>query len=254
METKQLLANKKFNNKLKNILYRYLRWKNITQPDINDFVDKNSDVKDSKFFKNMREKFKLKKNVENKKYWGFKAKKHRRNTIKWVKGKEYLDFGGGDGYMAEFYGEGLFKNIYVHDISEWAGQKRKPNPNITFIDDIKKIKTDSVDVVSAWHVLHHVSNIKTQLSQIKRVLKPNGRLIIYEHDVRNDMQYKFIEFQHRIFTMGMDAMNLKKHKETYSKYRSKKEWEKLIGLKVLKVINIKSSDYSYYMVFKNQSI
>ena len=34
------------------------------------------------------------------------------------------------------------------------------------------------DVITMWHVLEHVDDLKSQLSELKRLLKPGGRLII----------------------------------------------------------------------------
>ena len=36
----------------------------------------------------------------------------------------------------------------------------------------------SFDVITMWHVLEHIDDLKTQLSELKRLLKPGGRLII----------------------------------------------------------------------------
>ena len=200
----------------------------------------------------MHSEFKLKKNAESKKYWSAKAKKHYNKVGSWIKGNSYLDFGGGDGHMADIFGALVkTKTVYVVDVAEWAGQKRKPNPNINFTDDLKSIKSNSINFISAWHVLHHIKEIKNTIKEFKRILKPNGRLVIYEHNVKNKMQGRFVEFKHRIFTMGMDTMTLKKHQETYSKFRSADQWQKIIGMQLLKVIDIKSNDYSYYAVFKN---
>lgn len=36
----------------------------------------------------------------------------------------------------------------------------------------------SFDVITMWHVLEHIDDLKSQLSELKRLLKPGGRLII----------------------------------------------------------------------------
>ena len=119
------------------------------------------------------------------------------------------------------------------------------------VNDLKKIRTNSIDCLSAWHVLHHIEDVKSVVVEIKRVLKPGGRLVIYEHDVINANQANLVEFQHRIFTMGFDTMTLTEHKKTFTKFRSRREWEKIIGMKVMKVFRPRSADFSYYAVFKN---
>lgn len=236
------------------ILFRYLQWKNVTKNQIQEFVKTNKDLNDEKFLHKLRDEFKLKKNIETVKYWKIKSAKHYKWVQKWVFGQTYLDFGGGDGYMAEFFGKSMgAEKIYCVDVAEWSGQKRKPNPNIIFESDLKKIKDNSVGLISAWHVLHHIKNVEEVIDEFKRILKPNGRLVIYEHDVRGKMQDKMVEFQHRIFTMGMDTMTLKEHKKTHTEFRSQKQWEKMIGLKALKIFKPKTNDYSYYEIFKLES-
>ena len=41
-----------------------------------------------------------------------------------------------------------------------------------------KLKDGSFDVITLWHVLEHVDDLKTQTSEIQRLLKPGGRLVI----------------------------------------------------------------------------
>ena len=145
------------------------------------------------------------------------------------------------------------KSTHATDVMEWSGQKRKPNKNINFIDvkNIDELRENSMDIISAWHVLHHIEDIKNTISEIKRLLKPGGKLVIYEHDIKNEMDRNLAEFQHRFFTMGMGTMTLKQHNTTYTKFRSKKQWEQIIGMKLVKVVNVKTIDFSYYAIFKN---
>ncbi|WP_309607835.1 class I SAM-dependent methyltransferase [Flavobacterium sp.] len=49
---------------------------------------------------------------------------------------------------------------------------------VTFADSLEKIKNSSFDVITMWHVLEHVPNLKEQISELKRLLKPNGTIII----------------------------------------------------------------------------
>lgn len=47
------------------------------------------------------------------------------------------------------------------------------------------LKDQSFDVVHCWDFFHHVSNVGGTLSEITRVLKPNGRLILVEPNLIN---------------------------------------------------------------------
>ena len=42
----------------------------------------------------------------------------------------------------------------------------------------KNMDDASFDVITLWHVLEHVDDLKSQISELYRLLKPNGRLII----------------------------------------------------------------------------
>ena len=45
-------------------------------------------------------------------------------------------------------------------------------------DDISDLNTQKFDVITMWHVLEHVPNLKDYISILKTLLKPNGTLII----------------------------------------------------------------------------
>ena len=44
--------------------------------------------------------------------------------------------------------------------------------------DSSKLPSASFDVITLWHVLEHVDDLKTQTSELLRLLKPGGRLVI----------------------------------------------------------------------------
>ncbi|MGC1204102.1 MAG: class I SAM-dependent methyltransferase [Flavobacteriaceae bacterium] len=55
----------------------------------------------------------------------------------------------------------------------------KKTDNLVFeIDQLLKFKSSSFDVISLWHVLEHLPNLENQIAIFKKLLKPNGRLII----------------------------------------------------------------------------
>ncbi|MEO8515525.1 MAG: class I SAM-dependent methyltransferase [Flavobacterium sp.] len=49
---------------------------------------------------------------------------------------------------------------------------------VSFQNDIKNIDNQSFDVITMWHVLEHVPDIEQQIKDLKRLLKPNGTIII----------------------------------------------------------------------------
>lgn len=44
--------------------------------------------------------------------------------------------------------------------------------------DYKKLPDQSFDVITMWHVLEHVDDLKSQTKELKRLLRPGGRLVI----------------------------------------------------------------------------
>lgn len=91
------------------------------------------------------------------------------------KGK-LLDIGAGTGH----FGEIALKNA-------WQVTGIEPNDcarnvaaskGIAFVNAIENLEDNTFDVITMWHVLEHVPNLDDQISQLKRVLKPDGTLII----------------------------------------------------------------------------
>jgi len=46
------------------------------------------------------------------------------------------------------------------------------------VENIKHLPDNSVDVITMWHVLEHVPDVEKEISELKRMLKPNGVIII----------------------------------------------------------------------------
>jgi len=49
---------------------------------------------------------------------------------------------------------------------------------ITLQTDTTDLSTQSFDMITMWHVLEHVSDIDSQIKELKRLLKPDGYIII----------------------------------------------------------------------------
>ena len=52
------------------------------------------------------------------------------------------------------------------------------NINLLPIEALGDLQSQKFDVITLWHVLEHVHDLKHYLSEFNRLLKPNGRLII----------------------------------------------------------------------------
>ncbi len=52
------------------------------------------------------------------------------------------------------------------------------NKGISFVESTTVLENQSFDVISMWHVLEHVPDLDFQIKELKRLLKPNGTLIV----------------------------------------------------------------------------
>jgi SAM-dependent methyltransferase len=61
---------------------------------------------------------------------------------------------------------------------------------VVFEDELSAIASHSKDVITMWHVLEHVPDVKKQIAEVKRILKPNGTLIVAVPNYKShDAQY-----------------------------------------------------------------
>jgi len=52
------------------------------------------------------------------------------------------------------------------------------NKGVYFADNLSDLESYSFDVITLWHVLEHVPNLEEYLKELKRLLKPSGKIII----------------------------------------------------------------------------
>ena len=74
------------------------------------------------------------------------------------------------------------------DLSEDARKfaTKKLDKTIVSPEEIFALPHSTFDVITMWHVLEHIDNLKIQTEQLHRLLKDNGRLVIA---VPNFMSY-----------------------------------------------------------------
>ena len=87
-----------------------------------------------------------------------------------------LDIGAGTGDFLSVAKENGWHTIGVEP-SEKAKAIAK-SKGVSFVGDPNELDSHSFDVISMWHVLEHVPNLENQIKELKRLLKPNGTLLI----------------------------------------------------------------------------
>ena len=93
-----------------------------------------------------------------------------------LKGATVLDFGCGTGDFLVGCKNAGFNVLGFEPNSAAASLSQKKR--VKLILSIENLKDNSVDVITLWHVLEHLPNLEKDIAQFKRVLKPNGTLII----------------------------------------------------------------------------
>lgn len=49
---------------------------------------------------------------------------------------------------------------------------------VSFVESVAELENNSFDIITMWHVLEHVPDIENQIAELKRLLKPNGTILI----------------------------------------------------------------------------
>ncbi|NRS87914.1 2-polyprenyl-3-methyl-5-hydroxy-6-metoxy-1,4-benzoquinol methylase [Flavobacterium sp. 7E] len=87
-----------------------------------------------------------------------------------------LDIGAGTGDFLSVAKQNGWKTVGVEP-SEKAKQIAS-SKGVSFVEKTSELGNHSFDVISMWHVLEHVPNLDEQIKELKRLLKPDGSLII----------------------------------------------------------------------------
>jgi ubiquinone/menaquinone biosynthesis C-methylase UbiE len=188
--------------------------------------------------------------------------------IRKFRAPKYLDIGCGDGRKTIKVGEMLKiapNNIYGTDINVWGPYKK----NRTFPFDFRFIldngdldyQDNSFDIISCMLTLHHVENLPAMLKEIKRILKPNGIILLIEHDNYTHYDAMIIEMQHTLFAFFYDMNKDYIKNPIYSKYFNSTEWEFIMfknGFKQLEcqtyinnISETKRYDQQFFAVYKH---
>jgi len=110
------------------------------------------------------------------------------------KNSKVLDFGCGRGFLGSLINKNLKAQVRGIDIID----DRKTNLPFTLFDGKKIPFPDKYfDVVLVSYVLHHTSNIKNLLFEIKRVCQ--GKIIIYEDTPENFIHRSFCWLHGKLF-------------------------------------------------------
>lgn len=159
--------------------------------------------------------------------------------------KKILDVGAGTGDFLKVCAKDNWKVSGVEP-SEKA-RNFAINKNINLQQDISYYKGELFDVISLWHVLEHIPNLIEYTDQLKKLLKPNGILIIA---VPN---YKSYDAKH--YKEFWAAYDVPRHLWHFSKTAIKKIVAD-IDMKVIKILPMKFDAFYVSLLsekYKNNS-
>lgn len=97
------------------------------------------------------------------------------NSLQPDKGR-ILDIGAGTGDFLSVAKQNGWQTIGVEPSDKAKAIALKKG--VSFVEQTSELENYSFDVISMWHVLEHVPNLDNQMKELKRLLKPNGTLII----------------------------------------------------------------------------
>ncbi len=124
--------------------------------------------------------------------------------------KNYLDIGTGNGNFAVTLGRKLKldkDHIFGCDLEnfseqgDWGRDVNKNNFTFVKLKENQKypFEDNTFDIITMKMVLHHVDNVDFLMSEITRILTPNGVLIIIEHDSFTFVDYMLNDIEHGLY-------------------------------------------------------
>lgn len=137
--------------------------------------------------------------------------------------KNILDFGCGEGTSCEFlrkyFSEATITGIDVSEKSiEVARAKQIPNCNFVLYDGRQiPLEVDSFDLIFSACVFHHIKKQEhfPLIKQINNILKPEGKLFIFEHNPLNPFTRKIVK--DCVFDRDVELINPAELKKTIKK-------------------------------------
>lgn len=158
------------------------------------------------------------------------------NLCRFKDGHSLLDVGCGTGKLllktAEIYPSSTFAGLDISEGMFESAQKKTQRNSLSNIQfqkgDVQNIPfpNDSFDRVVAMHMLYHASDIDKALSEISRVLKPEGMVVVTANSMHSRKKLGFLKnlaarlMGREVFTDPNKRFNLEIGPEMIKKYFS----------------------------------
>jgi len=100
-------------------------------------------------------------------------------ALKHSENKSILDIGCGTGDFLGYCKNNGWETLGLEpDQSARELALKNNNVEVKSLSNLYSLEENSFDVITMWHVLEHVYNLNKDIQQFKKLLKPNGTLII----------------------------------------------------------------------------
>ena len=152
-------------------------------------------------------------------------------------GKNLLDIGCGTGDFLNIC------NRRKWNVTGIEPNKRARNISISkkinTLEDIEKVENKTFDVITLWHVLEHVTNVYEYIENIKKLLKPNGVIIVAVPNYKSyDAEY---------YKEHWAAFDVPRHIWHFSKLSIKKIFLEF-DIELIKILPMKFDSYYVAML------
>ncbi|WP_338409672.1 class I SAM-dependent methyltransferase [uncultured Flavobacterium sp.] len=145
-----------------------------------------------------------------------------------------LDIGAGTGdFLIQAKASGW--NTLGVEPNEKA-KKISLSKGVRFAKSLEDLENNTFDVITMWHVLEHVPNLKHQIKTLKRLLKPNGTIIIAVPNYKS--------FDAKYYKSFWAAFDVPRHLWHFSKISI----QKLVEKENLKLVKVKPMWFDSFYV------
>lgn len=117
--------------------------------------------------------------------------------LKWIEREKkekgnLLDIGAG---TADFLVAAKKKAWQIHGSEPNSSARKLASEKDVFLEeDTSVFSSNSIDVITMWHVLEHVPDLEIQIKELQRLLKENGLLVIAVPNFKSYDAKKYKEF------------------------------------------------------------
>lgn len=145
-----------------------------------------------------------------------------------------LDYGCGTGNFLS-YAQKFGWNTLGFEPDDNALRLAKTKTDSRFIKSISNLNNE-INVITAWHVIEHVTNLKTTIKQLYKALLPNGYMFIALPNLNSYDALKYKEY--------WAAYDVPRHLYHFSK----ESFEYLVNKQNLKIIHIEPMIFDSFYV------